>query len=215
MFNFRRERGITLIEIIVTICIIALFSLILIANFPKIQKQYSLSRATYKLAQDFRRMQDLGLSGIAIKDAKGKTIAATGYGIYVNISEPFTSYIVYADVKPDLDDPKVPGNGIYDGDLLSAPCSETNAKKLEDDCIIEVVDVSEENESLFIKFVTDGRSEYNGVSVTFIPPNPITKITTIPNISGLSEIGISLGLNGDSLAQKSVWVNSSGLINIR
>jgi type II secretory pathway pseudopilin PulG len=90
--------GITLVEIIVVIFIIALFSAIVIADFPTIQKHFALSRASYQLAQDLRKIQDLGLSGVQTKDMIGNTISVQGYGIYINTSQSREQYVMYADV---------------------------------------------------------------------------------------------------------------------
>ena len=65
------ERGITLVEVVVVIFIVALFTIILISDFPKMLRQLALSRVSYNFAQDLRKAQDLGLSGIALKDKNG------------------------------------------------------------------------------------------------------------------------------------------------
>ena len=109
---FKNEKGVTLIEIIVVIFIIAIFSLIIIADFPGIEKQYALSNATYKLAQDFRRVQDLGLSGIQLLDADGNQINVQGYGIYINPAVSDSVYLIYADVGDEADQR-------YTGDFLT------------------------------------------------------------------------------------------------
>ena len=73
---FSKERGITLIEVIVVMVIVTMFSMILIADFPKILRQFAISRASYKLSQDIRRTEDLGLSGVQIGDG---LMQAKGY----------------------------------------------------------------------------------------------------------------------------------------
>jgi len=78
------EKGITLVEILVVIFIIAALLTILVSDFPKIQRQFALSRATYKFAQDLRKAQDMALSGEEIKKPDGTIISVKGYGIYID-----------------------------------------------------------------------------------------------------------------------------------
>jgi len=201
------SRGITLIEIVAVVFLVALFSAILVANFPEIQRQYSLSRATYKLAQDFRRVQDLGLSSIQLKDKNGELIKAVkGYGIYVNLSQPETAmqYILYADIdKGDPDD-----NQRFDGNIVKT-CEEYQVFFDEGDCVIETIDVSENNGSVFISGV-DNIDGLN-TSVNFSPPGPVIRIDNLT--FGKNEIGIVLGLRSGT-GSRTVWANTAGLINV-
>ena len=192
--------GITLIEIVVVIFIIALFSMILISDFPKIQRQFALSRVTYKLAQDLRKTQDLGLSGVQIKDSQGNPIAAKGYGIYIS-TPPTEQYVIYADRG---------NNPNYKYDNSSSQLCSDNTEP-ESDCILETIDVSKENPDLKIKNIENIIGSY--VSINFRPPDPIVDIDTLSSSS--SKIGIVLGLSSDSSAIRKVWVNTSGLINVQ
>jgi type II secretory pathway pseudopilin PulG len=200
--NLSTERGITLVEIIVVILIIALFSMILISDFPKIQRQSALSRVTYKLAQDLRKAQDLGLSGVLIKDSQNNPIMAVGYGVYINLDQSTTKYIIYADVKTDSIANAYSGN-------FSTPlfCSSTASPA--SDCVIEIIDVSKEDSSLSIKPFTN--IDGNSTSINFSPPDPTITIANL--VSSSSQIAITLG-NTDGATRK-VWVNTSGLINVQ
>ena len=195
-------RGITLIEVVVVIFIISLFSMILISDFPKIQRQFALSRVAYKLAQDLRKTQDLALSGVIIKDQNGSSIAIKGYGIYVNLMQSTTQYLIYADVTP--------GDRKYIGNFSTSLCSQSVAQT--SDCPIEIIDVSKENSDLYIKDIKNVIGN-NGYGVNFSPPNPKIDINTLS--LGKSEIGIVLGLRSDSSAIRTVWTNTSGLINVQ
>jgi hypothetical protein len=200
------SKGITLIEIIIVIFLIVLFSTILISDFPKIQMQFALSRATHKLAQDLRRVQDLGLSGVQIKDSLGNPITVKGYGVYVNPVQDGQKYVIYADVTDS--------NGVVDhkfiGQYNNNFCSDkTNPTA---DCVIEIIDISQENPNLYIKNQIISVSTYY-TSINFSPPNPIINIDNI-NMDA-SEIGIVFGLTGDISAVRTVWVTTSGLINVQ
>lgn len=191
-----KEKGVTLVEIAVSIAILGVFASVLVADFPNILRRFALSRATYKLAQDFRRVQDFGLSGILV--AGVNSINATGYGIYLKVN-PMNdkTYIIYADS----------GNAQYDGDTQL--CSDVSVDP-NLDCVLEEVDLTQENPDLYIKELVN--IEGNHTSVNFAPPNPDISITNLA--SGYSEAGIVLGVSIEPDLERTVWVNSSGLIRI-
>ena len=200
------QAGITLIEIIVSVFIITIFSMMIIADFPRILRQLALSRATYKLEQDFRRTQDLGLSGIQINNGQAEPITTIkGYGIYVDASSNnnhATQYLIYADID----------NSRTYNPIFNDECGKELESIPTSDCIIETVDVSKENSSLYIR----GFEYISGshVSINFVPPNPTTNINDGTD-NKYSEVGIVLGLDADNLATRTVMINTSGLINVK
>lgn len=213
------SRGITLIEIIVVIFIIILFSLILIVDFPKNLRQFALKRVVYKLAQDIKETEDLSLSGVHISDKNGSPILLKGYGIY--FFDPLsdsTHYLIYADVNNNQkyeDEPNLHNCG----DNLQFTCCDLvdqTLQPLATDCVLEIVDISKENRSLSIeKFVDKENQEISGtgISINFIPPNPTIKITKdVGEPEELEYVGIVLK-NTDNLTKK-VIINIAGLINI-
>jgi len=189
------DKGVTLVEIAVVIFIIVLFSLIVISDFPKIKRQFALSRATYKLAQDLRRVEDLGLSGVQINDASKTLIKAKGYGIYINLTLSPTQYVIYADVD---------NNQKYNDGQFCDSADRDPAR----DCAVEIIDVSDKDPGLSLQSMD---SVVGGVtSINFSPPNPTVRIDNI--ISDGTQIVINLS-NG--LSTRSVLVNISGLINVQ
>ena len=92
----KKESGLTLTEILVTIAIIIILSGLIIANSGAGKSQLALSRSANKLAQDIRRAQEMAMS--AEKCPTGTGCAGQippGYGIYlINNSE---NYLLYAD----------------------------------------------------------------------------------------------------------------------
>lgn len=192
------DKGITLVEIVVVIFIIVMFSMIVVADFPKIQRQSALSRVTYKLAQDFRKTQDLGLSGVQINDKYGNLIKAQGYGIYINFNEPITQYIIYADVDRSQ---------TYNANQ-SCDFPERDPYI---DCAIETIDISKENSRLYIEPVKHISGTLT--SINFMPPGPTVNIQNIT--SGYSDIEIVLGITSDSSLKRIVLVNKAGLINVQ
>ena len=202
-FRFH-EKGTTLVEIIVVVFIIVIFSSILVSNFPKILRQFALSRSVHKLSQDIRRVQDTGLSGVLIteQEAGGQKwqIKAKGYGIYFSLNQS-TRYIIYVD-RGDSPDSKYDGNPQL--------CSENIFP--ESDCIFEIIYITDEDPDLYIKEILNLSSGSANTSINFAPPNPDISIDGLS--SGDKEIGVVLGLQSDTSAARTVWVNISGLIKV-
>ena len=187
------SRGITLIEIIVVIFIIVALLAILVADFPKIQRQFALSRATYKFAQDLRRAQDMALSGAEIK---GVALSAQGYGIYINLGSSAKKYMLYADI---------------DGDKRYT--SET------DDYIIQTIDLNNDAKGVVIKTISNTNNDQH-ISINFNPPNPTISISpdlAIINGRKADRAGITFGLESDSDASniRNVFIYMSGLIEAK
>lgn len=185
------NKGITLVEVIVVVFIVVLFSSILISDFPKVRRQFALSRATYKLTQDLRKVQDMSLSG-QFKTADGTIINATGYGIFIDITNGENKkYIIYA----DIDD----GNG---GDQQYTSAQDT---------ILETTDLSVNEKSVIIKSIGNTLSQQ--VNINFRPPNPSIDISNL--LPNTNSVEISLGLETDSAITRRVSVNKAGLIEIK
>lgn len=188
------SKGITLVEVVVSIAIIIIFTIILIADFPAILRQFAISRATYKLAQDLRRAQDLGLSGAQVKDANGDLVVGKGgYGIYIDASSGNNKqYILYADTNLPLD---------YQYDQGQ-------------DSIVETIDISREEPGVSISRI-DNLTGGNAVSINFTPPNPTTTISNLNTQGGETGINIVLVSDADSSITRTVSVNKSGLIEVK
>jgi Tfp pilus assembly protein FimT len=204
------SEGVTLVEIIVVIFIITLFSSIIISDFPTIEKHFALSRASYQLAQDMRRIQDLGLSGVQETDSAGNLMAVQGYGIYINPVQSDVQYIIYADIY----DGYAQDSQKYSGDSSYARCDSLVNPQV--DCVLDVIDISQDNPDLYIKDIVNINSTFT--SINFNPPGPTISIDNLC-LSCLypadSEVGIVLGLHSDDSAERTVWINTSGLISVQ
>jgi len=159
------QQGITLIELIVVIFLIVIFSMIIISDFPKIMRQHALSRATHKLAQDLRKTADLGLSGVIIPallttkcsqhtsletcsligcnwsgNSCFDAIKAKGYGVYVDLTQSTKQYVIYADVADvnNNSDQKYSGENAY---YFWSNVDKQEAGKRIIECVIEVIDI--------------------------------------------------------------------------
>jgi hypothetical protein len=193
-FEFK-EKGTTLVEIAVVMFIITMFSLILINDFPKILRQFAVSRSAYKLSQDIRRVEDLGLSGVKIV---GQADPIGGYGLYIDKTyvDGDKQYKIYAD-----------------------NCSETADFKYTSitgcqDYIVETIIISEMQAGVYIKEINGTGNSYNYISINFTPPNPKITITEFNPLEEKS-IDIVIGSIFDSSLEKTVSVNTSGLIEVK
>jgi hypothetical protein len=188
-FEFK-EKGTTLVEIAVVIFIITMFSLIIINDFPKTLRQFAVSRSAYKLSQDIRRVEDLGLSGVKIA---GQNDPYGGYGLYIN--------------KNEIDGDKQ--YKIYADNSSATPNFEYN----EGDYIVETITISEQQAGVFIKEINGTAGSYDHISINFTPPNP--KITITPSVAGEKSIDIVISSTFDSSLERTVSINTSGLIEVK
>ncbi|MCX6720926.1 MAG: prepilin-type N-terminal cleavage/methylation domain-containing protein [Candidatus Staskawiczbacteria bacterium] len=221
--NLKFQKGITLIELIVVIFMIAVFSGIMIADFPKIQRQSALLRATYSMAQDFRKAEDMGTSGVQTLGADNCPVPVKGYGVYVDTTQP-TTYLIYADIAGvDGTSDKRYNSGVLCSQSsyyqASSNCGIRITIPVPKDCVVETISVNAENASLSLEKIidvnadgSDGSHSYDDVSVNFNPPNPTTTITASGD-TALSAVKVFLK-NTDGSSRK-VLINKSGLIDVQ
>lgn len=220
-----QQKGITLIELVIIICIMAVFSLIMISDFPKIIREYALSKVTYKMSQDLRGVQDSTLSGMTVTDYYTCKVPAKDYGVYFNTQtdNQKKQYIIFADVNDDgmydsgdansnmfCEDQTYFTNSLCDMRILMA-----NNLPKDYDCIISIVSLVEENTSLTIDRIASDKDydlgvRYGSASISFYPPAPNTVIKA--NGGLVSQLYIVLK-NTDG-SERSVLVKNSGLINV-
>ncbi|MCX5637115.1 MAG: prepilin-type N-terminal cleavage/methylation domain-containing protein [Planctomycetota bacterium] len=205
-----KKNGFTLLEITVVVAIIALLSTIFLANYRGGDKQYALLRASHKLSQDLRTVEEMALSSRKTPMEKfGGTFPRGGYGIYVKISDlsanDCPSYsqgyciILFADCD---------GEGDYDywgagqHDCVSAESGTGN---------------SVDNE-IIKEFTFEGGVKITGLpdpsqplTITFLPPEPSLVIKN--GGEALESAFITLGYEG-SPGVKKVNINRLGQIEI-
>lgn len=183
-----KEKGFTMVELLVVILIIAIFPTIVISNFPKIKLQFTLSRVSYKFAQDIRRAQDMALSSAQYKDSFGMPKAIDGYGVYADITSLGNKkYIIYADAQP--------GNQQYDAL----------------DYLVETIDFSSTEPGVIIKEIGDVFN--NKVSINLNSSNLDTKITQLKK--NQNNVNVVFALKSDVTSTRNVSVNKSGLVEVK
>ncbi|MDO8601417.1 MAG: prepilin-type N-terminal cleavage/methylation domain-containing protein [bacterium] len=90
-----RERGFTLVELLVVTGIIMLFSAFIFPNFNMGEKNLALERSSAKLAQDLGRVRSMAMS--AKKFTGAPSTFRGSYGIKFETN--FSSYILFADLN--------------------------------------------------------------------------------------------------------------------
>lgn len=188
-----QKAGITLVEILVVVFLVSLFSGILIANFPRFQLQFSLDGAVHKFAQDVKIAQQLGGSGAQFLSGDGTLLTVKGYGVYVEPSGlGNTKYLLYAD-KPESN-----GNG--------------SEQYNESDYILKNIDLSIDYPRVIIKEIHNANSLR--LSINFKPPNSAVSISDLSLDKDAVEI--IFGIDGDdSIGEKIMLINKLGLIEIK
>lgn len=187
------NKGFTLLEIVVVISIVAIFSILIITNYHGGGRELSLLRSTHKLAQDLRVAQEMAMSSRKFHEL----VPEGGYGVYFEKDQ--NSYILFADCN---------NNGEYDNsyicpDCSVEPCVESSfTEKVEEIFLEEGINVSEI--SVFF-----GGPSLSSISVSFLPPDP-TVIIRHNEIDELSAY-INLSYNG---RERVVSINNIGSIDI-
>ncbi len=169
-----------------------------ISNFPRIQRQFALSQATHKIAQDIRKAEDLGFSGAQVSE----DFDAKGYGVFITFTEVGGIYPTHWYIYADTNEP-------------------ADKKYTSEDYIIENVSILDSG--VFIKkaYDIDNPSiNVSHLSINFNPPNP--DVTIMANYEPSLEnfiviekgVRIVMSLIQDPSMEKTVFINSSGLIEV-
>ena len=93
--KFKKEKGFTLVELLVVISIIIFSASISFDRYLKGEQQLKLDRSANKLIQDIRRTQNMALASRAINNQ-----TVSGYGIFFDLAEP-EQYIIFANTDND------------------------------------------------------------------------------------------------------------------
>ena len=104
----KNESGFTLVELILTITIIGMFSTVAIVNFQSNKNEDTLRVAGLRAVDAFRGAQSYALAGVP-ELADPSISSALQFGVYVHqISGGVGEAIIFADTYP------VGGNGLFD-----------------------------------------------------------------------------------------------------
>ncbi|OGZ79308.1 MAG: hypothetical protein A2312_02455 [Candidatus Staskawiczbacteria bacterium RIFOXYB2_FULL_32_9] len=179
-----KNKGITLIEIIVIISIISILSAVIVADFPSIRLQLNLSRAVHIISQDLKTAQSQSSSGSFETLSNGEIIYPKGYGVYFDSAVLGNKkYIIYADI---------------DGD---------RQYNVNEDFVSKEIDLSLPEPGIIIKEIHNGTSR---LSINFAPPNFNTTITNL--LQGTDTVEIVIAIESKPETTRTIYVNKSGLI---
>lgn len=148
--KFQKDRGFTLIEMLVVISIIAILSSMVFFNYKTGKNQLALERTARKLVQDIRKVQLM--AGLKKKDCPEHPNYKYGYGISLSKANK-TYYILFADCD---------GNEIYTG----------QDKKLGSEYIL--FEQAVEIKNLYY----DYSHSTNNLDIVFEPPDPVVFINS-------------------------------------
>ena len=183
-----KEKGFSIVELLVVVSVISILLAVSIAGFPQIKANLSLIRQANNFQQDLRIAQEMALSGALYKDSSGIERQIDGYGVFVDIlGLGSKKYIIYAD--------KSPGNKQYDNS----------------DYIILNSDFSLSEKG--VKFQQINNVFLNKTSVNFSNSKIETSINQLN--FGQSSAEFIFSLESDSSKTKKVIVNTAGLIEVK
>src|SRR6056297_4168035 len=100
MFIFNEQKGLTLVELLVVTGIIMILSAVTIPNWNKGGERLKVTRATYQIHQDIRRVQELTLADAEFKKCEGDY--THGYGIH--FEDATSSYDLFGECDAYEDD---------------------------------------------------------------------------------------------------------------
>jgi prepilin-type N-terminal cleavage/methylation domain-containing protein len=181
------EKGFTLTELLVSMTIIAVMIAIFLANYRAGERLFALQNAAHKLAQDFRRVEEMAMSA---RETSGGGIPSGGYGIYFDANEP-DHYILFADEdgREDYDSPS----------------------ELIEDIVIDKKEMVE-IKNLIHSFCPSGTCA-NAVAI-FMPPDPeVTMKVFWLGGSWIPVDSLTVELTNNYKTQK-VYINEAGLIHL-
>lgn len=198
-----KTKGFTLIEVVVVIGVMAIISSLMLANFPRFNKQISVEREAGKLALSFRKVQSYALAVREFgptppfndypfcDDPTKLPVKFPGYGLFFKASDP-THYFIYGDIN----------------------CSRYYENTLPEEAV-EMINIEGNVKVFSIKgydaAVCLGGCDLNELSILYVRPGP----TILIKSSGVDYNFIEIYLrSSDGAVSKKVVIRSTGQVSI-
>lgn len=187
------KRGFTVIELVVSIGIIMMLTILFVVNYRTTNKRTDLIMAAQNLVASFHYAQNNTLGLVKY----GGIVPAGGWGIILNTaSSSNNSYSMFADLN-------APGTSGY---LDYDPESEGDV-----DLGARIINLPPGIIISSLKTLED--SSVNQVNVTFLPPDPQTNIYNLDNLSTSTKLIIELKETINN-SIKTIQVNFLGLAEV-
>lgn len=209
-----RQAGFTLVELMVSISIFAVMTLVVMLKQSDFSGSTLLTNAAYEVALLIRKAQTYGLNVRELQLDNGTKLFNIGYGVHVEQQggTPLRTFVLFADLPPNPSLPIGSGNlpdGRYDPDT---------------DIAIEELTLKKEfSVSQYCAHTPSGsdhdcyQAGMEWMDISFVRPNPEAKIKG----QWGDEMGyryaradITLAFNGDSSKSKTIRVEETGQISI-
>ncbi len=185
--TIRKKPGFSLVELIVSLSVITLLTGLFLANYHTANRRTDLTMTAQSLVTDIRYAQANALGLIKYDGA----VPAGGWGVYFSAggmgNASNTSYVIFADENDDRIYQVGEGNEDLGGRLVNLP------------------------PNIVIDRIMVGGSENVRANVTFLPPDPLTRIQGSSGTSTFLEIRLREKLNDTT---KTVRVNFLGLVEV-
>ena len=181
-----QNKGFTLVEILLTMLIIAFFTGLTLVNYKSGGKHLALHRSANQLSQDLRKAEQKAMSTTKCAEC-GNIIPEGGYGIYLEVETGTGNgkkYILYADDA-----------------IVNKKYDNGSDHKIGADILLET--------GVYIHDIKIDGSSVNFASINFLAPEPIINISD--GVSG-DKVIITLALESDPAATATVEANIAGLI---
>ncbi len=187
-----RNAGFTLIEVIVTVGIMALIASATLFNFPEFSRRIQVEQEAGNLILSIRRAQAYS---IAVREFSPGSAIFPGYGVNISLDDP-TGYVIFGDINHTSRYESVDAEGIETIKLGSR---------------VKISQICGDSQS-----VPPGPCTLSSADIFYIRPGPSSTFTGVD--SGLPSVynDIKLVLSSDDNSiSKSIIILSTGQVSIQ
>ena len=195
----RREEkaGFTLMEMVVSLSIITIITVLFIANYHSANRRTDLVMASQNLVADLHMAQNNTLGLVKYYDTADGTIPAGGWG--VNFDAANNRYTIFADLDAPSNDPN---SGYMKYDQATEGQVKSGARVIQLPPQLQIAELK-----------TGSNFVDPAVNVTFLPPDPQTNIYRVG--AGATSTSLEIKLKElQSNTTKTIRVNFLGLIEV-
>lgn len=184
----KTKAGFSLIELVVSLSIIAMITVLFMANYRSGNKRTDLIMTAQRLVSDIHLAQNNALGLVKYNEE----VPAGGWGITLDMAE--SGYTLFA----DLNAPGTSGSMSYDSDM------EGNVNY--------GARVTDFSSSVVISSLKLGSTYVSTTDITFLPPDPITNIYSAGTTS--TDLEITLQEKNNPVNIKTIRINFLGLAEV-